>query len=107
VEYLLVGGDEGGEPGGLAVNGIEDGQLGGLGKIPAGMGGGGGIEGRMGACEAEVGRAGGAADGGGRRDTKDFVRDSWEEKMRPLWRTYTVLPSRKWTVPRIHPWRSR
>ena len=43
VEYFLVSGDEGGGQGGLSVDGIETGQLGGLGGVPAGMGGGCGV----------------------------------------------------------------
>jgi len=54
VEDLPVGGDTGGGQGGLAIDGVEDGELGGLGGVPSWVRRGGGV-GRRGEEDAEVG----------------------------------------------------
>jgi len=138
VEDLSAGGDGVGGDGSLAVDGVEDGDLGGLGGVPAGVRGGVGPDGRgeedmggggeargdgrgggvgadggsggrgvVGAAAAGEGREAAAGGAGGRRETKGFVTDSWDEKGWPLCRTYTVFPSSEWTEPRSQPWRSR
>jgi len=62
VEDLLVAWDAGGGQGDLAVDGIEDGELGGFGGIPSRFGRGGGVGWRS---EADAG-VGGELGGGGR-----------------------------------------
>ena len=87
VEDLGVPWDGGGGDGGLAVERVEDGDLEALRSVPAGVVVGVGV--RVRSEEGAAAGAGVAPGGGGgwERETKGFVRASWEEKILPSRRT--------------------